>query len=283
MSAVGSVKTGVGVEHRGESKVGAPQSPFKVVIPARYGSSRLPGKPLREILGKPLIRHVYERAMGTAAEEILIATDDGRIAAACQAFGAEVVMTRADHRSGTDRLAEVIAARGWPDDTLVVNLQGDEPCMPPALVDQVAADLAGHERVSMATLAYPFGDAETLFDPHMVKVVTDAQGYALYFSRAPIPWHRDEFFGGRQTLPQLGSWLRHIGLYAYRAAFLARFVDMAPAPLEQIESLEQLRVLWHGEGIHVSLATVEPGPGVDTLADIQRVMEFLGRGKPAFS
>ena len=283
MSTAGSGEAGGGTgpdTGRLEPLAVAPP-PFKVVIPARHASTRLPGKPLLEIAGKPLIRHVYERAQATAAAEILIATDDARIAAACQAFGAEVVMTRGDHRSGTDRLAEVIALRGWPDETLVVNLQGDEAGMPPALVDQVAAGLAGHERVGMATLAYPIQDAETLFDPHVVKVVTDAQGYALYFSRAPIPWHRDEFHGGRQTLPPGGRFLRHIGLYAYRAAFLARFVAWPPAPLELAESLEQLRVLWHGEGIHVGLATEEPGPGVDTAADVQRLLDFMGRGQAA--
>lgn len=283
MSAAGSAETsdGAGLGTRGTDPLAVTRLPFKVVIPARYAASRLPGKPLLEIAGKPLIQHVHERAQATAAEEILIATDDERIAAACQAFGAEVVMTRADHRSGTDRLAEVIAVRGWSDDTLVVNLQGDEPGMPPALVDQVAAGLAGHGRVGMATLAYPIQDPETLFDPHVVKVVTDAQGYALYFSRAPIPWHRDAFHGGRQTLPPGGRFLRHIGLYAYRAAFLARFVVWPPAPLELAESLEQLRVLWHGEGIHVGLATEEPGPGVDTAADVQRLLDFLGRGQAA--
>ncbi len=283
MSTAGSGEAGggTGPDTRGLEPLAVAPPPFKVVIPARHASTRLPGKPLLEIAGKPLIRHVYERAQATAAAEILIATDDARIAAACQAFGAEVVMTRGDHRSGTDRLAEVIALRGWPDETLVVNLQGDEAGMPPALVDQVAAGLAGHERVGMATLAYPIQDAETLFDPHVVKVVTDAQGYALYFSRAPIPWHRDEFHGGRQTLPPGVGFLRHIGLYAYRAAFLARFVAWPPAPLELAESLEQLRVLWHGEGIHVGLATEEPGPGVDTAADVQRLLEFLGRGQAA--
>jgi 3-deoxy-manno-octulosonate cytidylyltransferase (CMP-KDO synthetase) len=250
---------------------------FKVVIPARYASTRLPGKPLLEIAGKPLIRHVYERARGSAADEVVVATDDERIAAACRAFGAEVVVTRAEHHSGTDRIAEVIAARGWPDDTVVVNLQGDEPCMPAALVDQVARDLAGHGRVGMATLAYPIADTETLFDPHVVKVVTDADGYALYFSRAPVPWHRDEFLGGRKALPKGVRFLRHIGLYAYRADFLERFVSWVPAPLELAESLEQLRVLWHGEGIHVTLAGEEPGPGVDTASDVQRVLGFLGR------
>ncbi len=281
MSAAGSgeAQVGAGMGALGQVRRAAPPAPYKVVIPARYAASRLPGKPLLEILGKPLIRHVYERALTTAAEQVLIATDDARIAAVCQDFGAEVVMTRADHRSGTDRLAEVIAARGWSDDTLVVNLQGDEPCMPPALVDQVAENLAGHERVGMATLAYPIHDLEALFDPHLVKVVTDAQGYALYFSRAPIPWHRDTFQGGRQVLPPGGGFLRHIGLYAYRAAFLARFVAWPPAPLELAESLEQLRVLWHGEGIHVGLATEEPGLGVDTPADVQRVLDFLDPGR----
>ena len=283
MSTAGSgeARGGTGPGTGGLEPLAVAPPPFKVVIPARHASTRLPGKPLLEIAGKPLIRHVYERAQATAAAEILIATDDERIAAACQAFGAEVVMTRGDHRSGTDRLAEVIALRGWPDETLVVNLQGDEAGMPPALVDQVAAGLAGHERVGMATLAYPIQDAETLFDPHVVKVVTDAQGYALYFSRAPIPWHRDEFQGGRQTLPPGEGFLRHIGLYAYRAAFLARFVAWPPAPLELAESLEQLRVLWHGEGIHVGLANEEPGPGVDTAADVQRLLAFLARGQAA--
>jgi len=251
---------------------------FKVVIPARYGSSRLPGKPLLEIAGKPLIRHVYERARQSAASQVVVATDDVRVADVCASFGADVAVTRSDHRSGTDRIAEVIEARGWARDSILVNLQGDEPCMPPALIDQVARDLAGHGSVGMATLAHPIGDTDTLFDPHVVKVVTDADGYALYFSRAPIPWHRDEFLGGRKPLPKDVRFLRHIGLYAYRAAFLERFVSWQPAPIELAESLEQLRVLWHGEAIHVSQAAEEPGPGVDTPADVQRVVGFLGGG-----
>jgi 3-deoxy-manno-octulosonate cytidylyltransferase (CMP-KDO synthetase) len=246
------------------------------VVPARYGSTRLPGKPLIDLGGKPLIRHVYERASASAAEEVVVATDDERIASACREFGAEVAVTRADHHSGTDRIAEVIAARGWAEDTIVVNLQGDEPCMPASLVDQVARDLGGHGRVGMATLAYTIEDTATLFDPHVVKVVTDAQGYGLYFSRAPLPWHRDEFIGGARGLPRSVRFLRHIGLYAYRAGFLKRFIAWEPAPLELAESLEQLRVLWHGEGIHVTLAEAQPGPGVDTVADIPRVLAFLG-------
>jgi 3-deoxy-manno-octulosonate cytidylyltransferase (CMP-KDO synthetase) len=249
---------------------------FKVVIPARYGSSRLPGKPLLELAGKPLIRHVYECAKGSVADEVVVATDDARIADTCAAFGADVVLTRLDHRSGTDRIAEVVEVRGWSDDSILVNLQGDEPCMPPVLIDQVARDLAGHASVGMATLAYPIRDTETLFDPHVVKVVTDAEGYALYFSRAPIPWHRDEFLGGRKPLPQGVPCLRHIGLYAYRAGFLERFVRWQPAPLEIAESLEQLRVLWHGEAIHLTQAAEKPGPGVDIPSDVQRVVGFLG-------
>ena len=248
---------------------------FKVVIPARYGASRLPGKPLLDIGGQPLIARVLERARASAAAEIVIATDDQRIADVCVGLGADVAMTGNGHHSGSDRVAEVIAQRGWDADTIVVNLQGDEPCMPPALIDQVAADLAARDGVGMATLAYPIADAEQLFDPHVVKVVTDAEGFALYFSRAPIPWHRDGFRGKRAQLPHGVTFLRHIGLYAYRADFLARYVGWRAAPLELAESLEQLRVLWHGERIHVSIAGEEPGPGVDTADDVKLVLQRL--------
>lgn len=248
---------------------------FKVIIPARYGASRLPGKPLLKIAGVPLIRHVYERARKCAANQIVIATDDMRIAEVCTAFGADVTLTRTDHHSGTDRIAEVAATRGWPRDSILVNLQGDEPCMPPALIDQVAHDLAGYGLTGMATLAYPIRDAQTLFDPYTVKVVTNADGYALYFSRAPIPWHRDESLRAYEPLPQGVQFLRHIGLYAYRLSFLMRFINWQPAPLELAESLEQLRVLWHGETIRVTQAQEEPGPGVDTLEDVERVIQFL--------
>lgn len=250
---------------------------FKVVIPARFGSTRLPGKPLLDIAGKTLIRHVYERACESAAEEVVVATDDARIADACRSFGAEVAVTDPNHPSGTDRIAEVMDLLDWSADTVIVNLQGDEPCMPAVLIDQVARDLQEHGRAGMATLAYPILDTETLFDPHVVKIVLDAQGYALYFSRAPVPWHRDEFLGGRKAVPRGVRFLRHIGLYAYRSAFLRRFVAWDPAPLELAESLEQLRVLWHGEDIHVTLALQEPGPGVDTVSDVQRVIGFLGK------
>jgi 3-deoxy-manno-octulosonate cytidylyltransferase (CMP-KDO synthetase) len=249
---------------------------FKVVIPARYAASRLPGKPLVQIAGKPLIAHVWESARASAAAEVVVATDDERVAEVCRGLGAEVEMTGSAHRSGSDRIAEVVGQRGWNADSIVVNLQGDEPCMPPRLIDQVAADLAGLDAVGMATLAFPITDAALLFDPHVVKVVTDAHGFALYFSRAPIPWHRDEFLGKRAHLPANVPFQRHIGLYAYRVGFLQRYVAWPPAPLELAESLEQLRVLWHGGRIHVSTAQEEPGPGVDTPDDVRLVMQRLG-------
>lgn len=248
---------------------------FRVVIPARYAATRLPGKPLIEIGGKALLAWVWERASASAATEVLIATDDGRIADAAEAFGAQVVMTRANHRSGSERIAEVAATREWPADEIVVNLQGDEPGIAPELIDQVAFGLSSHADAGMSTLAVRLEDAESLFDPNVVKVVTDADGYALYFSRAPIPWDRDRFAQDRGTLPQQTTFLRHIGLYAYRAGFLARYVRWPPSPLEAAESLEQLRVLGHGERIHVSLTSSRPGPGVDTPEDVERVARWL--------
>ena len=249
---------------------------FRVVIPARYGAVRLPGKPLVDIGGRPLIARVWERARQSGAAEVVVATDDDRVAAACSALGADVELTAPAHASGSDRVAEVIERRGWDTDDIVVNLQGDEPCMPPMLVDQVAADLAAHPRAAMATLCTPIDEAGALFDPHVVKVVTDAEGFALYFSRAPMPWHRNEFMGSRARLPAGVPFMRHIGLYAYRAGFLSRFVTWPLSPLEQAEALEQLRALWHGARIHVSLAAERPGPGVDTPGDVAQVLEWLG-------
>jgi 3-deoxy-manno-octulosonate cytidylyltransferase (CMP-KDO synthetase) len=244
---------------------------FKVVIPARYASVRLPGKPLLRIAGKPMIEHVYRRALESGAGEVVIATDDGRIADAAKSFQAPVCMTSESHRSGSDRIAEVADKLGWGKHTIVVNLQGDEPMMPAALIDQVAADMAAHEAAGVTTLSAPIRDKDQLFDPHVVKVVTDINGYALYFSRAPIPWHRDEFVDRARPLPEKTGFARHIGLYAYRAGYLKQFVAWEHAPIERAESLEQLRVLWHGGRIHVSQARVEPGHGVDTLDDLKRV------------
>ncbi len=252
------------------------QTDFKVVLPARYASSRLPGKPVLDIAGKPMIQHVYERACESGASEVVIATDDERVATCASSFDAEVCMTSSSHHSGTDRIAEVVRKLRWADDTIVVNLQGDEPCMPAQLVNQVATDMASHAHADITTLSCKITDRKTLFDPHAVKVVTDAEGYALYFSRAPIPYHRDEFLSDQDdTLSEDIPFARHIGLYAYRAAFLEKFVSWPPAPLEQAESLEQLRVLWHGGVIHVTEAAVEPGHGVDTEEDLQRAVQQL--------
>ncbi|MEA3638854.1 MAG: 3-deoxy-manno-octulosonate cytidylyltransferase [Lamprobacter sp.] len=249
--------------------------PFRVVIPARYGATRLPGKPLIQIAGKPMIGWVWERACASSADEVLIATDDARIAEVCTDLGAKVVMTRADHRSGSERIAEVVERRGWAAGEIIVNLQGDEPGISPALIDQVARGLVQHPDAGLSTLACPIEDANSLFDPQVVKVVTDRNGYALYFTRAPVPWHRDQFSRDQTLLPSGVPFLRHIGLYAYRACFLARYLAWPPSVLEQAESLEQLRVLWHGERIHVSEAETLPGPGVDTPDDVLQATRWL--------
>ncbi len=248
---------------------------FKVVIPARFASTRLPGKPLREIAGKPMIEHVWLQARQSGAEQVVIATDDARIAAVAEEFGAEVCMTREDHSTGTDRLAEVVDVMGWDDDTIIVNLQGDEPLMPVQLVRQVAEDLAAHEQARITTPVTPIKAIGEFFDPNVVKVVTDREGYALYFSRAPIPWDRDLLAAGNRALPLHLKPLRHIGLYAYRAGFLRAFARMEPTLLENTERLEQLRALWSGERIHVVEAAGHPGPGVDTEDDIILVEQLM--------
>jgi 3-deoxy-manno-octulosonate cytidylyltransferase (CMP-KDO synthetase) len=247
-----------------------PIPPFVVAIPARHGSTRLPGKPLLPIAGTPMIVHVARRARDAGAREVVVATDDARIEAALADSDVRVVMTRSDHASGSDRLAEVAATLAWADDMIVVNLQGDEPLAPPSGIRAVAAALAGDD-APMATLATPLADIGELFDPHCVKLVCRADGRALYFSRAPLPWARDAFARSRDALPPDSPFLRHIGIYAYRAGFLRRFAALAPTPLERLESLEQLRVLEHGHAIAVRMAP-EPFPaGVDTGADLARV------------
>jgi 3-deoxy-manno-octulosonate cytidylyltransferase (CMP-KDO synthetase) len=249
---------------------------FIVVIPARYASNRLPGKPLQDIAGKPMVEHVWRQAKKSRATRVVIATDDVRIVEVCRGFGAEVLMTRLDHNSGTDRLAEVAECLGLAADAIVVNVQGDEPMIPPAIIDQVAANLAAHAEAQIATLAEPISDAETLFNPNAVKVVADQQGLALTFTRAPLPWARDAFADGRQTLPAQVPYRRHIGIYAYRAGFLHDFVAWGPCWLEDTECLEQLRALWHGVRIHVDDAVESPPAGVDTAQDLQRVRGLLG-------
>ncbi len=249
---------------------------YTVVIPARYASSRLPGKPLQDIAGKPMIQHVWEQACKSSAQQVVVATDDARIVTACEGFGAQVVMTRADHNSGTDRLAEVASQLGLPADAIVVNVQGDEPLIPPKIIDQVARNLATHPQAGIATLAEPISDIEALFNPNVVKVVSDKTGLALTFSRAPIAWARDAFAQSRETLPADVPWRRHIGIYAYRAGFLQDFVAWGPCWLEDTECLEQLRALWHGVRIHVADALEAPPAGVDTPEDLERVRRILG-------
>lgn len=250
-------------------------SAFTVVIPARYASSRLPGKPLQEIAGQPMIQHVWQQACKSSAQRVLVATDDARIVEACRGFGAEVLLTRSEHNSGTDRLAEVASTLGLADDAIVVNVQGDEPLIPPAIIDQVAANLAAHPQAAIATLAEPIEAADSLFNPNVVKVVSDRNGLALTFSRAPLPWARDAFAVDRQQLPAGVPYRRHIGIYAYRAQFLHDFVAWGPCWLEDSECLEQLRALWHGVRIHVADAVQRPPAGVDTPDDLERVRRLL--------
>ncbi|WP_305804096.1 3-deoxy-manno-octulosonate cytidylyltransferase [Stenotrophomonas sp. YIM B06876] len=242
---------------------------FVVAIPARHASTRLPGKPLAHLAGEPMVLHVARRALSAGAREVWVATDDARIAAAIEGLeGVRVAMTDPAHASGTDRLAECSRAAGWADDVIVVNLQGDEPFAPAAGIRAVADTLA-LSGAQMATLATPVEDAETLFDPNVVKLVRNARGDALYFSRAPIPWHRDAFAHARERLPG-PHWLRHIGIYGYRAGFLRQFAAMPPGELEQIESLEQLRVMEAGWRIAVSLSPAPFPPGIDTAEDLAR-------------
>ncbi|SDK20862.1 3-deoxy-manno-octulosonate cytidylyltransferase [Microbulbifer yueqingensis] len=251
------------------------QVTFDVVIPARYGSSRLPGKPLADIAGKPMIQRVYERASDSAAERVIVATDDMRVAEAVRAFGGEVCMTAPTHASGTDRLHEVAANLGLEDHRILVNVQGDEPLIPASVINQVAANLAGERRAGVATLAEPISSVEDFLNPNIVKVVAAESGLARYFSRAPVPWPRDAFAIDRSRLPEGFAPRRHIGIYAYRAGLLKQFVGWPQAPLERLESLEQLRFLYHDQDIHVEDACEEVPGGVDTEEDLQRMRELL--------
>ena len=248
---------------------------FRIVIPARYASSRLPGKPLLALAGKPLLQWVHERALGCGAIEVLVATDDARIAEVARGFGAQVVLTAAHHETGTDRIAEVARLAGWSNDAVVVNLQGDEPLMPAQLVRQVAALLARHESADIATLAAQLDSVTALLDPNVVKVVTTPQGRALYFSRAPSPWDRDSATQGLSSQVSVAGARRHIGLYAYRVSALQRLAALPPTPLERLERLEQLRALEHDMDIRVDEAQVLPGPDVNTAADLQRAAILL--------
>lgn len=243
---------------------------FRVVIPARFDSSRLPGKALLPLAGKPMLQWVHERSRASQAGEVVVATDDERIATASRAFGADVAMTARAHLSGTDRIAEVAATRGWIDEDIVVNVQGDEPLIPPVVIDQVAKLLAAHARADIATLAAKLDNVADLQDPNVVKVACDATGRALYFSRAPIPWNRDA-----PTTLVGGAHLRHVGIYAYRVSSLRRLAALPPSRLEQIEKLEQLRALEAGMEIRVAIAIERPLADVNTAADLERAERAL--------
>jgi len=250
---------------------------FSVIIPARFASTRLPGKPLLDIAGRPMIRHVWERACRSSAARVVIATDDERILDAARGFGAETCLTGTHHQSGTDRLQEAVAALGLGSDEIVVNVQGDEPLIPPAVIDQVAANLAANRAHGIATLCEEIAVIGHFMDPNVVKVVRADDGSALYFSRAPIPWPRDAFARSREQLPPGLRAYRHIGIYAYRAGFLRQFPALEPAPIETSEALEQLRALWHGHRIAVHVTRDAPGPGVDTPEDLARVRRLYDR------
>lgn len=242
---------------------------FKIVIPARYASSRLPGKPLLEIAGKPMVIQVALRAAQSQASEVVVATDHTPIAEVAQRYGVAAIMTRADHVSGTDRIAEVVQAMGWPDEAIVVNVQGDEPLIDPQLINEVARTLAADADAVMSTACHPIHDPEAFENANVVKVVLNARGQALYFSRAPIPFPRDAAAGQSLTAH------RHIGIYAYRVGFLKQYASLPVSPLESIESLEQLRVLYHGYQIAVSITAHAPATGVDTPADLERVRQVF--------
>ncbi len=258
--------------------------PFVAVVPARLASTRLPDKPLADIGGRPMVVHVAQRAQRSGATQVIVATDSARVVEAVKAYGFDAMLTRDDHPSGTDRLAEVASRLGWSDDTLVVNVQGDEPLIDPALVADVARHLAEHPDCAIATAAHPVASIDEAFDPNAVKVVIDARGTALYFSRAPIPWFRDSYRNvlnssastdvansrSTLTLDAAAPVYRHIGIYAYRVGFLRRYPTLAASPLERAESLEQLRAIWHGERIAVKVTDAAPPPGVDTPEDLAR-------------
>lgn len=246
---------------------------FTVIIPARYASSRLPGKPLADIHGKPMIIRVMEQAQKSSANRVIIATDHQQVFDIVKSYGGEVILTSDKHNSGTERLAEVINTYKFADNEVIVNVQGDEPLIPPIIIDQVAENLVNY-KTGMATLAVPINSIEEAFNTGAVKVVMDKDGYALYFSRATIPWERDRFakLNDQGKIDEIGDfYLRHIGIYAYRAGFIRQYIQWKPSALEQIEMLEQLRVLWYGEKIHVAVAKEPPAIGVDTQEDLQKV------------
>ncbi len=255
---------------------------FTVLVPARLASTRLPNKPLADIAGVPMVVRVARRASESGASRVVVAGDDPSIVSACKAHGVEAILTRQDHPSGTDRLAEACEQLGLDGDDIVVNVQGDEPLIDPALIDAVASTLAGHAEADMSTAAHAIDSISDFMNPNVVKAVLDAQGNAMYFSRAPVPWWRDGSTSGAapSVLPTPAP-LRHIGIYGYRAGFVRKFPLLAPAPVEATEALEQLRALWHGHRIAVHVSDVAPGPGIDTPEDLARVRAVFAAGPTA--
>ena len=256
-------------------------SDFTVIIPARHDSSRLPGKPLADIGGKPMVQWVYEKSIASGAASVIVATDDDRVAEVVKGFGGDVCMTAKDHNSGTERLAEVIKARNIAPDTIIVNVQGDEPLIPPQNIKQVANNLAASTKADMSTLSVKITTVEEAFNPNAVKVVSDKEGYALYFSRSTIPYDRNHFLNNEDINTIGDFYQRHIGIYAYRAGFIEQYIQWPDSPLERIEMLEQLRVLWHGEKIHVAEAEVAPHHGVDTPDDLMVIRNIVAQAKQA--
>ncbi|UTW46979.1 3-deoxy-manno-octulosonate cytidylyltransferase [Bacterioplanoides sp. SCSIO 12839] len=250
-------------------------SDYKIVIPARYASSRLPGKPLIELAGKTMIQHVYERAVETGIQDIVIATDNERIQREAESFGAEVVMTSPDHENGTERIAEVAKIKGWGDDVVIVNLQGDEPLIPQELIEKTAASLINYPDAGMSSVCTPLSGNHDAFDPNVVKVVLDKDQFAMYFSRASIPWDRDGYKNGTDEMTAKMPVYRHIGMYGYRVSFLRQYQNMEVCALETTEALEQLRALWYGVKIHMSIIDEPPGHGIDTPEDVERVEQLL--------
>jgi 3-deoxy-manno-octulosonate cytidylyltransferase (CMP-KDO synthetase) len=252
---------------------------FHVIIPARYASTRLPGKVLLDIAGKPMVQHVYEKALESGADSVVIATDHDAVRRVCEAFGATVCMTQETHQSGTERVAEAVTLMDYNDDDIIVNVQGDEPLIPSSAILQVAEELAAHDTVKMASLCQPITDLEELVNPNMAKVVLNHRRQAMYFSRAPIPWERDRFVMGKTPESAAGQHYRHIGIYAYRAAFLQQYVEMEACEAEQLEFLEQLRVLWHGGRIQMGVVKNPVPRGVDTEADLEHIRKMAVKTK----
>lgn len=248
---------------------------YKIVIPARYASTRLPGKPLIELAGKPMVQHVYERAQATGVQDIVIATDDERIQQAALGFGAEVVMTSPDHENGTERIAEVAKIKGWDSSAVVVNLQGDEPLIPQSLIELTAQGLINNPEAGMSSICTPIQDSADVFNPNIVKVVLNKENFALYFSRASIPWDRDQYAQDTTQKTVKMPVYRHIGMYGYRVSFLQQYTQMDSCVLETTEALEQLRALWYGVKIHMGVINQAPAHGVDTLEDAKRVEQLL--------